>query len=447
MLDFVIHFNFPDQPKLMLHRSGRVGRNGRPGTAYALIAGDERPYLLDTLLFLPRPLLTLKDIPNGTIDAFDERTSYVGAIPFGVLHAYGMKVHSALQHGDMSTKEACAKRAYGKYSKSRIKPSESSKRRCEDLEVHLDPHPMLIEKKIVEYSQKDKESHALIAEISQGIPKIDRIETAIAGQKQVEDLWEKKKQARNRDRQEKRINTAQSEKFMQVNSPYRDPDFFFDPDDVSEMDSVLLEETEDIKNDGLRVVPEYNKEPSRNKAELDILNIPGDDPHIQKGRRTNIGTDSEEMDDSRKRRFITVWNNRKGRYVKRPVTKTFTKEKYEPTLYRKWKKQHNVGGQDKEDAEQQRSEESEAPLKPVGWKAQRSAMMKEIEAKALKRKERRQRGKVFKIKERKHRPPGMGARRVRRLGEIKKKQKKRGKPRIRKGHLTVSQHRTTRQLF
>lgn len=41
ILENVINYNFPAQPKLFVHRVGRVARAGRSGTAYSLIANDE----------------------------------------------------------------------------------------------------------------------------------------------------------------------------------------------------------------------------------------------------------------------------------------------------------------------------------------------------------------------------------------------------------------------
>jgi ATP-dependent RNA helicase DDX54/DBP10 len=56
-LNNVIHYDFPDKPKLFVHRSGRAARAGQIGTAYALITPEDMPYLIDLQLFLARPFL------------------------------------------------------------------------------------------------------------------------------------------------------------------------------------------------------------------------------------------------------------------------------------------------------------------------------------------------------------------------------------------------------
>lgn len=56
LLDNVINYDFPDKSKLFVHRCGRVARQGRVGTAFSLVAASDMPYMLDTLLFLGRPV-------------------------------------------------------------------------------------------------------------------------------------------------------------------------------------------------------------------------------------------------------------------------------------------------------------------------------------------------------------------------------------------------------
>ena len=52
LLQNVIHFDYPPNKKLFIHRSGRTARAGQKGTSYALIAGGEMAYLHDLSIFV-----------------------------------------------------------------------------------------------------------------------------------------------------------------------------------------------------------------------------------------------------------------------------------------------------------------------------------------------------------------------------------------------------------
>ena len=70
LLDNVVNYDFPDKPKLFVHRCGRVARQGRVGTAFSLVAASDMPYMLDVLLVLGRPALnTLPGAAGGTAGA------------------------------------------------------------------------------------------------------------------------------------------------------------------------------------------------------------------------------------------------------------------------------------------------------------------------------------------------------------------------------------------
>ena len=52
LLQNVIHFDFPPNMKLFIHRSGRTARAGQKGSSYALITTDEMAYLHDLSIFV-----------------------------------------------------------------------------------------------------------------------------------------------------------------------------------------------------------------------------------------------------------------------------------------------------------------------------------------------------------------------------------------------------------
>ncbi|KAF2739960.1 ATP-dependent RNA helicase DBP10 [Polyplosphaeria fusca] len=57
LLANVIQYDFPSQPKIFVHRVGRVARAGRRGCAYSLLKEADVPYLIDLQLFLAKPLV------------------------------------------------------------------------------------------------------------------------------------------------------------------------------------------------------------------------------------------------------------------------------------------------------------------------------------------------------------------------------------------------------
>jgi superfamily II DNA/RNA helicase len=58
MIDHVIHYHFPPNAKLFVHRSGRAARAGRIGFCWGLVDPEELPYMVELHLFLGRRLAT-----------------------------------------------------------------------------------------------------------------------------------------------------------------------------------------------------------------------------------------------------------------------------------------------------------------------------------------------------------------------------------------------------
>ncbi len=80
MLDYVINFNFPAQPKLFVHRVGRVARAGEYGNSFSLITNDELPYMHELHEFLGKQIRFAKD----DIDPEDWNEVY-GSVPQSVI--------------------------------------------------------------------------------------------------------------------------------------------------------------------------------------------------------------------------------------------------------------------------------------------------------------------------------------------------------------------------
>lgn len=67
-LDYVINFHYPGKPKLFIHRVGRCARAGRTGTAFSIFSTEDEAHLVDTHLFLNRPLEILNYKSIGICD-------------------------------------------------------------------------------------------------------------------------------------------------------------------------------------------------------------------------------------------------------------------------------------------------------------------------------------------------------------------------------------------
>jgi superfamily II DNA/RNA helicase len=54
LLENVIHYDFPTNLKMFIHRSGRTARAGQKGTAYCLVTTAELGYLHDLSIYVGR---------------------------------------------------------------------------------------------------------------------------------------------------------------------------------------------------------------------------------------------------------------------------------------------------------------------------------------------------------------------------------------------------------
>ncbi|KAH7831957.1 putative DEAD-box ATP-dependent RNA helicase 29 [Monocercomonoides exilis] len=80
VLDVVIHFDFPANPKVFVHRAGRTARAGRKGQCYSLLVKEEIPHWIDLCMFLgvkPR-LASMKEILNSSSDDEDDNSKASG---------------------------------------------------------------------------------------------------------------------------------------------------------------------------------------------------------------------------------------------------------------------------------------------------------------------------------------------------------------------------------
>jgi ATP-dependent RNA helicase DDX54/DBP10 len=89
LIDHVIHYAFPPNAKLFVHRSGRAARAGRIGYCWALVDPEEMPYMVDLHLFLGRPIITGSENGKELAYTLDEMTPdqvHYGCVPETILN-------------------------------------------------------------------------------------------------------------------------------------------------------------------------------------------------------------------------------------------------------------------------------------------------------------------------------------------------------------------------
>jgi len=157
LLDNVVHYNFPATPKVFVHRTGRVARAGRSGTAYSLISIEEIPHMLDVYLFIGKKPANKINTTNNTTNTtnitnntneiiIDERYDYFGKIPQRILDAY-VEIHRKCKETcfDLHQLESVAKRGMKKYKETKESPSPESVARAKLMlseEQEMECHPM-----------------------------------------------------------------------------------------------------------------------------------------------------------------------------------------------------------------------------------------------------------------------------------------------------------------
>lgn len=154
LLDNVIHYDFPTQPKLFIHRSGRVARAGQKGTAYTFVAPDDYPYFIDLCLFFGwrLPFQTQRESKKVEIgktveenaddaDDLDDKLNIdatqgapeFGSIPTSLLDFQMEQSDKLIKGNDLERLVIGCANAYEKYCKSKGTPSTASIKRWKDI--------------------------------------------------------------------------------------------------------------------------------------------------------------------------------------------------------------------------------------------------------------------------------------------------------------------------
>ncbi|KAI3613376.1 hypothetical protein CBS9595_004209 [Malassezia furfur] len=137
VLEHVVNYDFPPQPRIFVHRVGRTARAGRRGWAWNLVTPTELAYLCDLQLFLARPLVSSHtQQAEGPLDL--HTAMVLGTFPREELDEEVERVKQAM-HASSSVTTAydalvpVVKRAHNMYVKSQPKASQESFRRAKDM--------------------------------------------------------------------------------------------------------------------------------------------------------------------------------------------------------------------------------------------------------------------------------------------------------------------------
>lgn len=148
VLEHVVNFDFPPQPRTFVHRVGRTARAGRNGWAWSMCTNAELPYLCDLQLFLARPLVSshtaLAAVAGGKDVEFADPLGLhdqlvLGTFPREALDLETEFIASSLTNTSSSTAHdfpamrQVAERAQQKYEKSIAKASQESHRRAKEM--------------------------------------------------------------------------------------------------------------------------------------------------------------------------------------------------------------------------------------------------------------------------------------------------------------------------
>jgi ATP-dependent RNA helicase DDX54/DBP10 len=173
LIDHVIHYAFPPNAKLFVHRSGRAARAGRIGYCWGLVEPDEMPYMVDLHLFLGRRLSTNdndaddssdKEESNYTLTEMTPEHVHYGCVPEAILNQEVENVRRIMESELTGSNQAESLRnltkvcnnAMKQYRRSRPEASREGVRRAkailegERLETgqragggSVAPHPLL----------------------------------------------------------------------------------------------------------------------------------------------------------------------------------------------------------------------------------------------------------------------------------------------------------------
>lgn len=147
LLDNVVNFSFPFNPKLFVHRVGRVARAGRSGTAYSIMTFEDFPYYVDLMQFIGRPLQS-SPVPGDLLFTADD--GCYGRLPEEDIQLE-LDFLKRLHENDVEVRNMArvVENAHKKFNRTKKKPSHEAIQEARKPQYAFGRtplHPMLLER-------------------------------------------------------------------------------------------------------------------------------------------------------------------------------------------------------------------------------------------------------------------------------------------------------------
>lgn len=156
LLENVINFNIPTNPKMFIHRVGRVARIENSGSSWNIVNPFERAYMCDIFRFLNIPLIMKKKEKNGYIVT----KSRFGYIPRSILQPNLDSVDKLHNRIDIKTQWNISINGEKMYRKCSNDASKLGIKQSKELDFDV-IHPLFVSY----YGEEEKKNDIIINEI------------------------------------------------------------------------------------------------------------------------------------------------------------------------------------------------------------------------------------------------------------------------------------------
>ena len=128
-VNYVVHYDYPSNHQIFVHRSGRTARAERQGHTIALMTYHELPYLIELATFVTKKLVNQSNAPDSI--------NY-GSVPHDVLAEYVTIVNNLKERkSEIKDHQVLANKAYEKFKKCRAEASQNSLKKAKNLTMDV----------------------------------------------------------------------------------------------------------------------------------------------------------------------------------------------------------------------------------------------------------------------------------------------------------------------